>query len=247
MHNNKNVLDISHKRELEWNAQQMSSPNKERAIFSRVKLRPSIDLPFRRIFTPFKTFQDSGEIFWRSCHFEGIFKIFHRVWTWSKTDTPCSPAFPWEKSFTSVSSGWTTTTTSTIGICLFFLSLFFVQSHLHRAQIKIVLISRIIRKSHLHPAQMACPSTHCQILISGFISLNYSVFDFSILGELVAFPNCNNNQLNLITNGFKSRWSTCPPQNRSGTQTLFSTWRRCHKREIITNLLHTLTVIKLTN
>ena len=55
IHNNKNVLNISHKRELEWNAQQMSSPNKERAIFSRVKLRPSIDLPFTRIFKTFKT------------------------------------------------------------------------------------------------------------------------------------------------------------------------------------------------
>ena len=76
IHNNKSVLNISHKRELEWNAQQMSSPNKERAIFSRVKLRPSIDLPFTRIF---KTFQDSCETFWRSCHFEGIFKIFHWV------------------------------------------------------------------------------------------------------------------------------------------------------------------------
>ena len=48
IHNNKSVLNISHKRELEWNAQQMSSPNKERAIFSRVKLRPSIDLSLPR-------------------------------------------------------------------------------------------------------------------------------------------------------------------------------------------------------
>ena len=70
----------------------------------------------------FQAYQDSCETFWRSYHFEEIFKIFHWVWTWSKTDTPCSPAFPWKKSFTSISRGWTTTTI--VGFVVFFLHYF---------------------------------------------------------------------------------------------------------------------------
>ena len=138
-------------------AQQMSSPNKERAIFSRVKFLPSIDLAAKRFLisvemifdlswndflSQLKRFLISFEMifdlswndFWSQLKrflisVEKIFdltwkdfwsqlkKIFDLSWkyflsqlklflisvelkpneTWSRMDTPCSPAYPWEQ------------------------------------------------------------------------------------------------------------------------------------------------------
>ena len=59
-------------------AQQMSSPNSERAIFSSVKFLPSIDLAFAKF-----------------ARIEGRKRFFNG--TWSRRDTLCSPACPWQK------------------------------------------------------------------------------------------------------------------------------------------------------
>ena len=55
-------------------------------------------------------------------------------------------------------------------VLLFFFFIIFCRIPSALSTYQDIYISRIIRKSHLHPAQMACPSTHCQILIGGFIS-----------------------------------------------------------------------------
>ena len=124
-------------------------------------------------------------------------------------DTPCSPAFPWEKSFTSVSSGWTTTTT--IGVCLFFLCHYFCQipSALSTDQ------DRFNFKNYqkISPATStdgmpvnALPDSHWRLHF-----LNLLIFLFSNPGrargifKLLLQRSLNNNQLNLITNEFKSR------------------------------------------
>ena len=164
IHNNKSVLNISHKRELEWNAQQMSSPNKERAIFSRVKLRPSIDLPFTRIFKPIKT---HVRLFEGPAILRKFSKYFIECEPGARRTPLALQLFPGKNhSLLFLGDG----PLLLLLVLLFFFFIIFCRIPSALSTYQDIYISRIIRKSHLHPAQMACPSTHCQILIGGFIS-----------------------------------------------------------------------------
>ena len=164
IHNNKNVLNISDKRELEWNAQQMSSPNKERAIFSRVKLRPSIDLPFTRIFKPIKT---HVRLFEGPAILRKFSKYFIECEPGARRTPLALQLFPGKNhSLLFLGDG----PLLLLLVLLFFYFIIFCRIPSALSTYQDIYISRIIRKFHLHPAQMACPSTHCQILIGGFIS-----------------------------------------------------------------------------
>ena len=139
----------------------MSSPNKERAIFSRVKLRPSIDLPFTRIFKTFKTHVKPFE-----GHLNAILREF--VCEPGARRTPLAlQLFPGKNhSLLFLGDG----PLLLLLVLLFFFFIIFCRIPSALSTYQDIYISRIIRKFHLHPAQMACPSTHCQILIGGFIS-----------------------------------------------------------------------------
>ena len=142
----------------------MSSPNKERAIFSRVKLRPSIDLPFTRIFKPIKT---HVRLFEGPTILRKFSKYFIECEPGARRTPLALQLFPGKNhSLLFLGDG----PLLLLLVLLFFFFIIFCRIPSALSTYQDIYISRIIRKFHLHPAQMACPSTHCQILIGGFIS-----------------------------------------------------------------------------
>ena len=118
----------------------MSSPNKDRAIFSRVKFLPSIDLAVKKLMEAKKS-----KIKWKPQTKTDLEQEGHPLLSSLSLREYCA------------------------GHC-----------HCNCQSAIVIVILTLIANPNLHPAQMAWPSTHCQILIGGFISLDINhIWSFS--------------------------------------------------------------------